>query len=205
MRSSYGSNRVPVDLHSLENYAECTYSSLLYSQLESLNINDVKRDHILSHIGKATGIAISLRAFPHYISKGVVYLPVEVCTNHGLNQEEVLRRFHNSRNSAENSTDKNDISDKYNALDKQIRDVVFEIATLANDHIITAKTMIRELSPEDRRSIFGALINIEPTLVLLEQLERSDFWPLDKRVLASDKSLRLIWRIWRASTSQDIN
>jgi phytoene/squalene synthetase len=62
----------------MEKYAENTASCLLYLQLESLKIRDVTADHIVSHIGKAIGIATLLRALPFHTSQKRLILPAEV-------------------------------------------------------------------------------------------------------------------------------
>ena len=42
-------------------YAENTASSLLYLQLETLNVRNNEADHAAGHVGKAIGIATLLR------------------------------------------------------------------------------------------------------------------------------------------------
>lgn len=68
------------DLTELENYAEETYSSLMYLGLECLGVKNIKADHVASHIGKAQGLSILLRATPYHSSKRRCYLPLDLVT-----------------------------------------------------------------------------------------------------------------------------
>ncbi|KAF2744927.1 hypothetical protein M011DRAFT_428126 [Sporormia fimetaria CBS 119925] len=128
------------DLAALENYAENTYSTLLYLTLSALPQASITTDHIASHIGKAMGIAAVLRgipivAFPHpRISRdvtkdipalqGAIMLPLDVMAEAGVKEEDVFRQGSSAPG---------------------LRDAVFKVATRANDHLITAREMISQL------------------------------------------------------------
>ena len=134
------------DLAALETYAENTYSALLYLTLQGLGIRtSTAADHVASHIGKAQGIAAVLRglpllAFPAPPNKhanqsafggvgdggprGAVMLPLDVMAGCGVREEDVLRR---------------------GAGAAGLRDAVFEVATRASDHLITARGMVGNL------------------------------------------------------------
>lgn len=144
-REQYLSNPPYPDIAALESYAENTYSTLMYLTLQALPMSSVAADHIASHIGKATGIATVLRglpllAFPGPPNKhsnqdgfsgsvgstrqGAVLLPLDVMAEHGVREEDVLR----------------------NGAEAQgLRDAVFTVATRANDHLITAREMLKNL------------------------------------------------------------
>ncbi|XP_038204156.1 NADH dehydrogenase (ubiquinone) complex I, assembly factor 6 isoform X1 [Arvicola amphibius] len=100
-------------IQELENYAENTQSSLLYLTLEVLGVKDLHADHAASHIGKAQGIVTCLRATPYHGSRRKVFLPMDVCVQHGVSQEDFLRRNH----------------------DKNVRDVIYDIASQAHLHL----------------------------------------------------------------------
>ena len=129
-------------LTELESYAESTYSTLLYLTLSALPVHSVTMDHLASHIGKAAGITAILRgvpllAFPsppnHHSSspvgmglpsrdkRGTVALPLDVMSQSGLREENVLRE-----------------GGKADGL----QDAIFTVATRASDHLITARTML---------------------------------------------------------------
>jgi NADH dehydrogenase [ubiquinone] 1 alpha subcomplex assembly factor 6 len=116
-------------LSALESYAENTYGSLQYLALESVHRHSATLDHIGSHIGKAAGIAAVLRGIPLLAAQGTgaVVLPLDVCAEFNLRQEDVIRMGGNAPG---------------------LRDAVFKVATLANDHLITARKMLSEARKE---------------------------------------------------------
>lgn len=106
-------------------------------------MHSVALDHVASHIGKAVGIAAILRgmpllAFPAGASAGAVVFPLDVCAQHGLRQEQVLRKGGGAEG---------------------LRDAVFAVATRANDHLITARKMLGDAGDEGRGAPFGAFLS----------------------------------------------
>lgn len=130
----------------LETYAESTYSTLLYLTLSALPLNSLTADHIASHIGKAAGIAAVLRgvpllAFPpppntHSSNppgmglpmtrdrQRIVNLPLDVMSQCGVREEDIFRNGGNAEG---------------------IRDAVFAVATRASDHLITARSLFKDV------------------------------------------------------------
>ncbi|KAI9713518.1 MAG: hypothetical protein M1820_000900 [Bogoriella megaspora] len=144
-REQHLANQPFPTLGDLENYAENTYSTLLYLTLSSLPLASITADHLASHIGKASGIAAVLRglpliAFPPPPNKhsnqaalggslggsrqGAVLLPLDVMADTGVREEDVLRQ---------------------GAEAHGLRDAIFTVATRANDHILTARQMLKNL------------------------------------------------------------
>lgn len=145
-REKYLDNRAYVDMGALETYAENTYSTLMYLSLQALPMQSITADHVASHIGKATGIAAVLRglpliAFPPPPNKhsnqsgfggslggggrqGAVTLPLDVMAEAGVREEDVFRK---------------------GGAAPGLKDAVFAVATRANDHLITAREMLRNL------------------------------------------------------------
>lgn len=146
-REKYINNAPYPTLESLEKYGENTYSTLLYLTLQSLPMGSVTADHIASHIGKAAGITAVLRGLPlvafpaapkHHsnsaplggtldsqrTSQGSVTLPLDVMAKAGVRDEDVLRK---------------------GAEAEGLRDAVFEVATRASDHLITARQMLKNV------------------------------------------------------------
>ena len=109
--------------------------------------HDPALDHIGSHIGKATGIAAVLRGIPVVATagSGAVVLPLDVCAEFGLRQEDVIRRPGSA---------------------PALRDAVFKVATLANDHLITARKMLAEAGPEATGSAFATFLSAVRALPL---------------------------------------
>ena len=146
-REKYINNAPYPTFDSLEKYAENTYSTLLYLTLQTLPMASITADHIASHVGKAAGIVAVLRGLPlvafppppnHHSnssplggaldnqrrSQGSVTLPLEVMAKNGVRDEDVLRK---------------------GAEAEGLRDAVFEVATRASDHLITARQMLKNV------------------------------------------------------------
>jgi len=206
-REQYMDNRPYTSLDALETYAENTYSTLMYLTLANLPLQSMAADHVASHIGKATGIAAVLRGLPliafppppnHHSNnaafnsalgggqggrQGAVVLPLDVMAEAGVKEEEVLRQ---------------------GADAPGLKDAIFTVATRANDHLITAREMIKNLQQgkeaghdfehagedghqyiessyknssqaEDVERGFGVFIPAVSTRLWLERLEKLDF------------------------------
>lgn len=205
-REKYMANQPYASMEALETYAENTYSTLMYLTLAALPMHSLAVDHLASHIGKATGIAAVLRGLPliafppppnHHTNhnamggsiggesggkQGAVLLPLDIMANAGVKEEEVLRM---------------------GADAPGLKDAVFQVATRANDHLITAREMLKNLkagksaghdfehegeeghhyehSPKESAVIddiergFGVLMPALPTRLWLEKLEKADF------------------------------
>jgi NADH dehydrogenase [ubiquinone] 1 alpha subcomplex assembly factor 6 len=206
-RETYMDNRPYTSLAALENYAENTYSTLMYLTLASLPLHSLSLDHLASHIGKATGIAAVLRGLPlvafpsppnHHSNSaglggdisispsgrhGAVLLPLDVMSEVGVKEEEVLRQ---------------------GATATGLKDAVFRVATRANDHLITAGEMLKNLcqgkaaghnfehegedghnyaessttghtQAEEVNRGFGVLMQAVATRLWLQRLEQADF------------------------------
>lgn len=217
-------NRPYSSLEALENYAEQTYSTLLYLTLAFLPIHSLAIDHLASHIGKATGIAAVLRGLPliafppppnhhsNYTAKsghigtnagrqGAVLLPLDIMAESGVKEEDVLR---------------------YGSGAAGLKDAVFTVATRANDHLITAREMLKNLKRgkdighdfehegeeghfyapsnltsqtqvEEIKHGFGVLLPSVSTRLWLERLEKADFDVFNPELRARE------WRLpWKA-------
>ena len=148
-REKYLNNAPYSDLAALENYAENTYSTLLYLTLQTLPLHSLAVDHLASHIGKANGIVAVLRGLPllafppppnHHNNsaglspmveaqrsgnrQGAVTLPLDVMAEVGLREEDVFRK---------------------GAEAEGLKDAIFKVATRASDHLITARSMLEQL------------------------------------------------------------
>lgn len=232
-RQQYLSNPPYPDLASLETYAENTYSTLLYLTLQALPMNSVTADHLASHIGKATGIAAVLRGLPLLAfpgpqnshsnqdqfagavgatRQGAVMLPLDVMAEHGVREEEVLRK---------------------GAEAQGLRDAVFAVATRANDHLITAREMLKNLragqdaghefehqheeehdyaplvgeaksatQTQEVERAFGVLMPAVATGLWLDRLQKSDFDVFNPKLRVTD--WRLPWKAFWAYNRRDL-
>ncbi|KAL8996494.1 MAG: hypothetical protein Q9169_004003 [Polycauliona sp. 2 TL-2023] len=152
-REKYSTNAPYSSLESLESYAENTYSTLLYLTLSALPLHSITADHIASHIGKAAGIVAVLRGIPllafppppnHHSNnpsssnlsgsptfdttqrtqQGAVTLPLDIMASCNLKEEDVFQ---------------------YGADAPGLKDAVFQVATRASDHLITARQMLKNV------------------------------------------------------------
>jgi NADH dehydrogenase [ubiquinone] 1 alpha subcomplex assembly factor 6 len=224
-REQYMDNRPYASLDALESYAENTYSTLMYLTLANVPLQSMAADHVASHIGKATGIAAVLRGLPliafppppkHHSNnaafngafgggqgtgQGAVVLPLDVMAEAGVKEEEVLRQ---------------------GADAPGLKDAIFAVATRANDHLITAREMLKNLQQgrdaghefehageeghqyseasykdrsqaDDIERVLGVFMPAVSTRLWLERLEKLDFDVFRPELRARE------WRLpWKA-------
>ncbi|KAF2962791.1 hypothetical protein GQX73_g10787 [Xylaria multiplex] len=140
-REKYMDNRPFPSLSALEDYAENTYSTLMYSTLAALSVQSMHVDHLASHIGKACGIAAMCRGIPILASpippvkspdgtsvvasrNPIILLPLDIMAETGLREEDLYR---------------------HGPKAEGFQDAVFKVATRANDHLITAREMLKNI------------------------------------------------------------
>ncbi|KAI2630578.1 squalene/phytoene synthase [Xylaria nigripes] len=223
-REKYMDNRPFPSLSVLEEYAENTYSTLMYSTLAALSVQSMHMDHVASHIGKACGIAAVCRGIPVLASSAppvmspggetvgssrnpVLLLPLDIMAETGLKEEDFYR---------------------YGPEAGGFQDAVFKVATRANDHLITAREMLKNIragehpgheyehqgeeqheypdseSGQDSferefRRALGVLLEAVPVNDYLSRLEAENFNPFTVR-----SSWKLPWRLLRAYQKQQI-
>ena len=212
------SNRPYSSLASLEDYAENTYSTLMYATLASMPLRSMNVDHLASHIGKACGIVAVLRGIPVLAAPPppvhtpsgqepptrdpAILLPLDIMSEAGVKEEEVFRQGPNVPG---------------------MQDAVFKVATRANDHLITAREMLKRLKAgedpghefehegEDEhvyegesdilreiRQGFGVLLEAIPAAQYLERLEKADFDPFAVKTAG----WKLPWTIWQSLSKE---
>lgn len=223
-REKYMDNRPFASLAALEDYAENTYSTLMYMTLAALPIRSVHMDHLASHIGKACGIVAVLRGVPvlaapprpiktptgieagHNRSQALL-LPLDVMAEVGLREEDVFRQGPNAPG---------------------LQDAVFKVATRANDHLITAREMLKNMQqgkepgheyehqsePEHAyeedmysegstetalRRGFSVLLEGVPANDYLSRIEGVNFDPFQVK-----SSWKLPWSVWQALRKHQI-
>lgn len=218
-REKHMDNRPYTSLATLEDYAENTYSTMMYATLASMPLRSMHVDHLASHIGKACGIAAVLRGIPVLAAppqpvrtpsggeaptthKPALLLPLDIMAEEGVKEEEVFRQGPNAPG---------------------LQDAVFKVATRANDHLITVREMLRKLkagedpghefehhgegehfygeesdTARDLRQGFGVLLEAAPAGQFLENLEKADFNPF----AVKSGGWRLPWRVWQSLSKQ---
>ncbi|KAJ8097928.1 Squalene/phytoene synthase-domain-containing protein [Lipomyces tetrasporus] len=182
------------NISALADYGEAAYSSMLYLLGESMpSSRAVAAEHVCSHIGRAMGVVEVLSDFPGMIERrGRVLLPVDVMVRHAVREEDVLRRI--------------DVRDS--EIRRKLADAVFEVATHANDQLITARTMFEEVVSRQggRRNIddamFAPVLFAVPIRVWLEKLEKFDFDLFSPKLRVKDWILP--WKMYWAYRSRKI-
>lgn len=199
-------------------YGEGTYSQLNYavhaqlllpgiapSVVRLLEASPPLQDlvaQVAAHIGQASAVASMILGVPYYASAlGVVTLPEDAMLKHGLSQEAVLRR------GADGADDLD--------MREQLRNVVYDTAVAANDHLLAARsklaavrteiadvvaankddTLIARHAPKWRRGLPDAIYTpymvATPTALYLQRLEKHDFDIFSNKLL--QKEWRLAW------------
>lgn len=210
-RERHMSDRPFPSIAALEEHAENTYSTLMYATLAALPMRSMHVDHLASHIGKACGIAALLRGIPVLAAPPTetsrrdpaLLLPLDVMGEAGVTEETVFREGPHAHG---------------------FRDAVFNVATRANDHLITAREMLKNLkagehaghefehegedyhvyeggddAARDVRRGFGVLLEAVPAEDYLLELQKRDFDPFAVRA-----GWKLPWRMWWALRKQKI-
>eukprot|EP00835_Amoeboradix_gromovi_P006431 NODE_754_length_4537_cov_0.586525.p2 type:complete len:251 gc:universal NODE_754_length_4537_cov_0.586525:2051-2803(+) len=153
-------------LEELEEYCESSYSSILYISSEIIGVKDIKIDHILSHIGKCTGLINTIRGVGHFAKKRQSYLPIYLMAKHNVTEEDIYR----------------------GNLDK-LPDVIHEIASRAYQHKETALEHLKSVPKE----AFPLMLHLVPNLHYLKVLEDIQFDVSNK--LLYKKNIRLLFQL----------
>ncbi|KAI6151369.1 isoprenoid synthase domain-containing protein [Pisolithus thermaeus] len=146
-------------VESMTAHAESTSSTFFYLVLSMLCQESAMLSHAASHLGVAQSFSTFLRAFPFHASRGVMVIPAEITAKHGVNQQEVFSK---------------------RATSKELEDAVFELATIANDNMITAREMFKETGgkvPQTVMPLFSAAIPVTSILTRLESVNFDVFHP----------------------------
>lgn len=175
---------IPETIEELEQYAENTVSTILYTTLQAGGITSTAADHAASHIGKASGLLLLLRSLPYHASRNrqFSYIPAKVAEKHGLlvkTGSETDIRLEPSQG---------------------LCDAVFEMASVANSHLVKARELSGTVPAGARRVLLPAL----PAQVMLDSFSRAQFDIYDPRLtrgilgaLPLWFQLKLKWYSWR--------
>ncbi|KAJ3509997.1 hypothetical protein NLJ89_g4917 [Agrocybe chaxingu] len=169
-------------IDSLTAHAESTSSTVLYLLLSLLSLPSSTLSHAASHLGAAQTFSTLLRALPYHAKHGRMVIPAEITAKHGVSQEEVFRHGPDAEG---------------------IEDAVFEFATLAHDHLNTARTMLAASDgangrvPREAMSVFLPGVQVSN---YLKRLEKSGFNVFDASLQAKDGwlPLQMWWSNYKA-------
>ncbi|KIY72525.1 hypothetical protein CYLTODRAFT_344004 [Cylindrobasidium torrendii FP15055 ss-10] len=161
-------------LDALTSHAEATSSTLLYLLLGMLKVNHDTVLHAASHIGVAQTLTTLLRGLPFHAAHGRMVIPTEITAKHGVVQEEVFRKGGGARG---------------------IDEAVFELATLANDHLHTARSMFKETGGKIPPAVMPVFLAGVPVANILRKLEKANFDAFAPELQVRD--WKLPWHIYK--------
>ncbi|XP_031572285.1 NADH dehydrogenase (ubiquinone) complex I, assembly factor 6-like isoform X2 [Actinia tenebrosa] len=148
-RESNLEDRPHTSVKNLEVYCENSVSSVLYLVLEAAGIKDVHADHAASHIGKAVGIVTLLRAAPYLANRRKVYIPNDILIKHNVSHQDIIK----------------------GSTAQPVKDVTFELASLANNHLSTAQSFKTKI-PKAAFRVFLPSVSCQH---YLNKIQRVDF------------------------------
>ncbi|GAA0175311.1 hypothetical protein LIER_28503 [Lithospermum erythrorhizon] len=175
---------VPETIEELESYAEETASTILYTTLQAGGIRSTTADHAASHIGKASGILLLLKALPYHASRNrhPSYIPTKVADKSGLLVKAGGR------------------SEIHIDSRENLCNAVFEMASVANAHLQKARNLAASVPSEANPVLLPAV----PAQVILDSLNRVQFDVFDSRLSKGVLGipplwfqLKLKWHSWR--------
>lgn len=201
------------NLDSMASYGEGTFSQVLYLLQEacysvSPQVNKFLIDYphiddlahtMIAHIGQASGIAALLKGFNYYGYKGSISLPIDILAKHNLPQHDITKMFKQKMDNKDAIDFK---SHEYQEFRQKLSEVVFETATRANDHIISASATLKELKTQLSNkvpdAIFVPALSVVPTKLFLEKLEKTDFDLLNPNLVQKGSDWKLPYRSFKA-------
>lgn len=166
-------NEMPETIEELEKYAEDTASTILYTTLQAGGITSTAADHAASHIGKASGLLLLLRSLPYHASRNhhFSYIPVKLAEKHGL-------------------VEKKDGQPEIRIDSREkLCDVVFEMASVANAHLVKARQLSGTVPAEAQPVLLPAV----PAQVILDSLNRVQFDVFDPRLARGILGIPPLW------------
>lgn len=210
-RETYSTMPAFRNIDAMASYGEGTFSQILYLIQEASfsvapkvtdflaqypELDDLSHN-LVAHIGQASGIAGLLKGFRYYGSRGSIVLPIDIMSKYNVSQHALTKLFQSLADKSIDLTSPEVVN-----LRKQLSDIVFETATRANDHIISASAIVKELNTALRGSIPDAIfvpaLNVVPTQLFLEKLEANNFDILEPKVLAAGSDWKLPYRSYKA-------
>lgn len=164
---------IPNDIEELEKYAEDTVSTLLYMTLQAGGIMSTTADHAASHVGKASGVLLLLKSLPYHATRNrhFSYIPAKVAAKHGLLVKEGGR--------SEIRLDSRE----------GLCEAVFEMASVANVHLLKARELAGKVPDEAHKVLLEAV----PAQVLLDSLRRVHFDVFDPRLAQGVLGVSPLW------------
>lgn len=166
-------NDIPETLEEIEQYAEDTMSTILYSTLQAGGIRSTAADHAASHIGKASGLSLLLKSLPYHASRNrhFPYIPAKLAEKHGL----LVKQGGQSEIRVDSR--------------EHLCNVVFEMASVANAHLQKAHDLVGTV-PDGAHPV---LLPAVPAQVILDTLHHVQFDVFDPRLSRGILGVSPLW------------
>lgn len=172
---------------------------------------------VAAHIGQATAVSLMILGMEYYAkTQNRVTLPVDLMTKHDVSQEDVLRLVQGHISEVHHQDD----------IKNKLKNVVFDTAVTANDHLLTSrqkigqiKTSFREVVTELKDDklvasqlkkwkrgipdvIFTPYMVATPTELYLSKLQKNDFDVFSKKM--QQKEWKLGFTSFKSYYTRDI-
>ena len=183
-RSSTINSNFPFQtVNELENYCDSSFSPIFFIITEALvlsckygSINQLKLDHIGSHLAKGQGLTNILRGLVHNSKYGRCYIPDDILIKYKVSHQDFLR-----------------------CKDSPvIRDACLDIASRSHQHLSAAKALMKDEQFKSISFIFLPILSFES---YLERLKNVDFNVFDKTLFVRQGTLPLkMWfksKLWK--------
>lgn len=157
----------PRTMPDVEKYAENTASALLYLTLQAAGVRSTSADHAASHVGKAEGIALLLKATPHHSLFRRTYIPIEIAARHNVSQEDIYRKRYS----------------------EGLANAVLDVASVADAHLSKARALAGTVPP----AAIPVLLPAVPAGVLLNSLEKVHFNVFDPKLARGINGVSPLW------------
>lgn len=158
----------------LEQHTETSTSSIYYLLVKIAGVNDLNVDHAASHLGKAQGIANSLRTLGAVTvrqTRGLSALPPipqEILLKHGCSYEKVLRQRPD---------------------DMAVQNCIFDVASTAKVHLDKARKLSNKV-PSAAKNVFLPALSVDR---FLSRLQVNNFQLYSDRLAKRDGMLALVY------------
>ncbi len=172
------------NISDLEEYAEAAFSSLIYSSVECLGVEETGSiNTAASHLGIAEGMITLLRGIPFTAAaEKRVVVPRWVMAKSNAKDEHFF-----------------DAASDPNAFGVEAKNAIFEIASVANSHLRAAHDLADELPQDVLPAFLPALIVTD----YLDELEGADFNVFDPALRGRSKrgwhTLKFLWKMRQRS------
>lgn len=162
----------------IQDYCESSIAPVYYLLIETNLLNQpsarnlhLKLDHIASHLARCQGFSNILRGVAHNSRSGRCYISSDLLNKHQATHQDFL---------------------KYRSK-KEVFDISYDLASIANDHLKIAKKLLKEGQAKPFLQLFLPLVLVE---MYLKKLEEKNFDIFHKDLYQRDGTLPFKLWLW---------